>query len=116
MDNQKRAYFIGGLAVALVISVIIWFACAGRSTVHDLRNGSNDIRNELESAQDRQREERQAVDTAADAADRSTEAVENSQRTTEEIKSIERTDRELIENCQRIIQQVRERGGTENQN
>ena len=64
MDNQKRAYFIGGLAVVLVISVIIWFACAGRSTVHDLRNGSNDIRNELESAQDRQREEGQAVDTA----------------------------------------------------
>ena len=68
---------------------------------------------ELESAQDRQREERQAVDTAADAADRSTEAVENSQRTTEEIKSIERTDRELIENCQRIIQRIRERGRTE---
>lgn len=113
VDNQKRAYFIGGLAVALVISVIIWFACAGRSTVHDLRNGSNGIRNELESAQDRQREERQAVDTAADAADRSTEAVENSQRTTEEIKSIERTDRELIENCQRIIQRIRERGRTE---
>lgn len=116
MDNQKRAYFIGGLAVVLVVAIVIWFACAGKTSIHDLRNGSNDIRNELESAQDRQREERQAVDTAADAADRSTEAVENSQRTTEEIQSIERSDRELIENCQRIIQQVRERGGTENQN
>lgn len=116
VENQKRAYFICGLAFIVVIAIVIWFACAGRSTVHDLRNGSNDIRNELESAQDRQREERQAVDTAADAADRSTEAVENSQRTTEEIKSIERTDRELIENCQRIIQRIRARGGTENQN
>ena len=116
MENKKRAYFIGGLAVAVVVAIAVWFACAGRSTVHDLRNGSNDIRNELESAQDRQREERQAIDTAADAAERSTEAVENSQRTTEEIQSIERSDRKLIENCQRIIQQVRERGGTENQN
>lgn len=113
MENQKRAYFIGGLAVAVVVAVILWFICAGRSTVHDLRNGADAVRNELESAQDRQREERQAIDTAADAAERSTEAVENSQRTVEKIQSIERSDRELIENCQRIIQQVRERGGTE---
>ena len=116
MDNQKRAYFIGGLAVAVVVAVILWFVCAGRSAVHDLRNGSNDIRNELESAQDRQREERQAIDSAANAAERSTEAIEDSQRTVEEIQSIERSDRELIENCQRIIQQIRERGRTENKN
>lgn len=116
MENQKRAYFIGGLAFIVVIAIVIWFACAGRSTVHDLRNGSNDIRNELESAQDRQREERQAVDTAANAAERSTEAVGNSQRAAEEIQNIEQSDRELIENCQSIIQRVRERGGTENQN
>ena len=113
MDNKKRAYFIGGVAIVLVISVIVWFSCAGRSTVHNLRNESNDIRNELESAQDRQREERQAIDTAADAAERSTEAVGNSQRAAEEIQNIERTDAELIENCQRIIQQVRARGRTE---
>ena len=116
MENKKRAYFIGGIAFCVVVAIILWFACAGRSTVHDLRNRSDDIRNELESAQDRQREERQAIDTATDAAERSTEAVENSQRTTEEIQSIERSDRELIENCQRIIQRIRKRGGTENQN
>lgn len=113
MENKKRAYFIGGLAFLVVIAVILWFICAGRSTVHDLRNRSDDIRNELESAQDRQREERQAIDTAADAAERSTEAVGNSQRAAEEIQNIERTDAELIENCQRIIQRIRERGGTE---
>lgn len=116
MENKKRAYFIGGLAFLVVIAIVIWFTCAGRSTVHDLRNGSNDIRNELESAQDRQREERQAIDTAADAAERSTEAVGNSQRAAEEIQNIERSDRELVENCQRIIQRIRERGGTENKN
>ena len=83
---RRKKIIAVACAVVAVVAIILWFACAGRSTVHDLRNGSNDIRNELESAQDRQREERQAVDTAADAADRSTEAVENSQRTTEEIK------------------------------
>lgn len=116
MENKEKIYFIGGIALFVVASIIIWFICAGRSTVHDLRNGSNGIRNELESAQDRQREERQAIDSAADAAERSTEAVENSQRTVEEIQNIERSDRELIENCQRIIQRIRERGRTENQN
>ena len=33
VENQKRVYFIGGLAVAVVVAVIIWFGCAGRSTV-----------------------------------------------------------------------------------
>jgi len=113
VENKEKIYFIGGIALFVVASIIIWFICAGRSTVHDLRNGSNDIRNELESAQDRQREERQAIDLAADAAERSTEAVGNSQRAAEEIQNIERTDAELIENCQRIIQQVRARGRTE---
>ena len=114
MENQKRAYFIGGLAFIVVIAIVIWFACAGRSTVHDLRNGVDAVRTELESAQDRQREERQAIDTAANAAERSTEAVGNSQRAAEEIQNIERSDRELIEENQRIIQRVRERGRTEN--
>lgn len=114
MYDKKQAYYMFIIGGIILVAVIGWFVCAGRSTVHNLRNESNDIRNELESAQDRQREERQAIDTAADAAERSTEAVGNSQRAAEEIQNIERTDAELIENCQRIIQQVRARGRTEN--
>lgn len=113
MYDKKQAYYMFIIGGIILVAVIGWFVCAGRSTVHNLRNESNDIRNELESAQDRQREERQAIDTAADAAERSTEAVGNSQRAAEEIQNIERTDAELIENCQRIIQQVRARGRTE---
>lgn len=55
MDNQKRAYFIGGLAFCVVVAIILWFICAGRSTVHDLRNRSDDIRNELSNAESEQR-------------------------------------------------------------
>ncbi len=113
--DKKRAYFIGGL-VCLVVAVVIWFACAGRSTVQDLRNGSDNIRNELESAQDRQREERQAIDTAANAAERGAEAVTDSQRTADEVQRIEQSDREIIEKCQSILARVRERGGTEDPN
>lgn len=113
MYDKKQAYYMFIIGGIILVAVIGWFVCAGRGDVSNLRNGSNDIRNELESAQDRQREERQAIDMAADAAERSTEAVGNSQRAAEEIQNIERTDAELIENCQRIIQQVRARGRTE---
>lgn len=116
MYDKKQAYYMFIIGGIILVAVIGWFVCAGRSAVHDLRNGSNDIRNELESAQDRQREERQAIDSAANAAERSTEAVEDSQRTVEEIQSIERSDRELIRESQSILERVRARGGTENQN
>ena len=116
MDNQKRAYFIGGLAVVLVISVVIWFACAGRSTVHDLRNGSNDIRNELDDARTAQRQQADTLGQAVDAAERGSRAIENSERANQEISRIERTDSELIRESKSILERVREKGRTENQN
>lgn len=116
MENKKRAYFIGGLAFLVVVAVIIWFVCAGRSTVHDLRNGADAIRTEFDNARTAQQRQEDTLRQASEATERSEGAVENSKRANQEISSIERSDRELIENCQRIIQQVRERGGTENQN
>lgn len=116
MDNQKRAYFIGGLAVAVVIAIVIWFAGTGRSTVHDLRNGSNDIRNELDNARTAQQEQADTLRQAGEAAERGSRAVENSERANQEISRIERTDAELIRESKSILERVRERGGTENQN
>lgn len=116
MENQKRAYFIGGLAVAVVVAVILWFACAGRSTVHDLRNGTNTVRNELDSAQTAQQGQVDTLRQASEATERSAGAVENSKRANQEISSIERTDAELIRESQSILERVRERGRTENQN
>ena len=120
MENQKRAYFIGGLAVAVVVAVIIWFVCAGRSTVHDLRNGADAVRNELSNAESEQRKERQIINRTGEAIERrldeigeSRKRIADSKRTNKEIKEIERSDRELIEENQRIIQRVRARGGTE---
>lgn len=120
MENQKRAYFIGGLAVAVVVAVILWFICAGRSTVHDLRNGADAVRNELSNAESEQRKERQIINRTGEAIERSRDEIgesrkriADSKRTNKEIKEIERSDRELIEENQRIIQRVRERGGTE---
>lgn len=116
MENQKRAYFIGGLAVAVVVAVIIWFACAGRSTVHDLRNRSDDIRNELDNSRTAQQGQVDTLRQASEATERSAGAVENSKRANQEISNIERTDAELIRESQSILERVREKGRTENQN
>ena len=116
MENKKRAYFIGGLAFLVVIAVILWFACTGRSTVHDLRNGSNDIRNELDDARIAQRQQADTLGQAVDAAERGSRAIENSERANQEISRIERTDSELIRESKSILERVREKGRTENQN
>lgn len=116
MDNKKRAYFIGGLAVAVVVSVILWFVCAGRTSIHDLRNGSNDIRNELDDARTAQQQQADTLGQAVEAAERGLRAIENSERANQEISRIERTDAELIRESQSILERVRERGRTENKN
>lgn len=118
--DKKKAYFIGSIAFLLVVSIVVWFACAGRSTVHDLRNGVDAVRTELSNAESEQRKERQIIDRTGEAIERSRDEIgesrkriADSKRTNKEIKEIERSDRELIEENQRIIQRVRARGGTE---
>ena len=116
MENQKRAYFIGGLAVAVVVAVILWFICAGRSTVHDLRNGADAIRTELDNARTAQQGQVDTLRQASEATERSAGAIENSERANQEISRIERTDAELIRESKSILERVREKGRTENQN
>lgn len=116
MENQKRAYFIGGLAFVLVISVIIWFACAGRTSIHDLRNGADTVRNELDNARTAQQGQVDTLRQASEATERSAGAVENSKRANQEISRIEQTDAELIRESKSILERVREKGRTENQN
>lgn len=121
--DKKKAYFIGSIAFLLVVSIVVWFACAGRSTVHDLRNGADAVRTELSNAESEQRKERQIIDRTGEAIERSRDEIgesrkriADSKRTNKEIKEIERSDRELIEENQRIIQRVRERDGTRSKN
>lgn len=116
MENQKRAYFIGSLAFCVAVAVIVWFACAGRSTVHDLRNGANAVRTELDNAAESQRAEADTLRQASEAVDRSKGAIEDSKRTNQEISNIERNDAEIIRESQSILERVREKDRTENKN
>lgn len=103
MDHKKIMYLLAG--VFLVAGG--WFWYAGRGDVSDIGKRADTVRNELESAREEQREQREAIDKAGNAANRSAESIKDSQRTATEIKRLERSDAEVITDGQRILQEVR---------
>lgn len=110
MDNEDKKIYAALAAVAvLLFSGIAWFICAGRSDVSDLRRGAQSVTEQLDRAESGQRAEAESLDRAAEAAS-------NSQRAAGEVQGIERRDADLISGSEEILQRVRERGGTENQN
>lgn len=110
MDNEDKKIYAALAAIAvLLLSGFVWFFCAGRSDVSDIRRGAQSVTEQLDRAESGQRAE-------AESLDRATEAASNSQRAVGEIQKIERRDADLISGSEEILQRVRERGGTENQN
>lgn len=110
MDNEDKKIYAALAAIAIfLLSGIVWFLCAGRSDVSDIRRGAQSVTEQLDRAESGQRAEAESLDRAAEAAS-------NSQRAVGEIQKIERRDTDLISGSEEILQRVRERGGTENQN
>lgn len=110
MDNEDKKIYAALAAIAIfLLSGIVWLLCAGRSDVSDIRRGAQSVTEQLDRAESGQRAEAESLDRAAEAAS-------NSQRAVGEIQKIERRDADLISGSEEIIQRVRERGGTENQN
>lgn len=103
MEDKKQKLCAAALACVVLLAGLVWFLCAGRSDVSDIRRGADTVRNELESAREEQREQAGSLDRAAEAAS-------DSQRAAGEIQSIERRDADLISGSQSIIDRVRERG------
>lgn len=110
MDNEDKKIYAALAAIAIfLLSGIVWFLCAGRSDVSDIRRGAQSVTEQLDRAESGQQEEAKSLERAAEAAS-------NSQRAVGEIQKIERRDADLISGSEEILQRVRERGGTENQN
>lgn len=110
MDNKKqRLYVTAALACVVLLAGLVWLLCAGRSDVSDIRRGAQSVTEQLDRAEGGQREEAESLERAAEAAS-------DSQRAVGEIQKIERRDADLISGSEEILQRVRERGGTENQN
>ena len=106
-QNNTKKYVFLSLAAIFLISAGVWFKFAGRTAIYDLRNSADATREGLKSAEDEQREQREAIDKAGNAANRSAESITDSQRTATEIKRLERSDAEVITDGQRILQEVR---------
>lgn len=111
MNGRKEAVIL--FVFIVVFIVYVFFLCAGRTSVHDLRERADSVRGELNNAKEAQQREAGAIEQASEATRRSTEAISNSQRTTEEIQRMEQDDIELIRECQSILSTVRERGRTQ---
>lgn len=116
MDNEDKKIYAAMAAIAvLLLSGFVWFFCAGRSDVSDIRERADNTRAELTDARSAQQSEAGAIESAAEAVSRSSESIRDSQQTTGEIERTERTDAEIIRQSQSIIEKVRARGKTENQ-
>lgn len=116
MDNEDKKIYAALAAIAvLLLSGFVWFFCAGRSDVSDIRERADNTRAELTDARSAQQSEAGAIESAAEAVSRSSESIRDSQQTTGEIERTERTDAEIIRQSQSIIERVRARGKTENQ-
>lgn len=116
MYDKKQAYYMFIIGGIILVAVIGWFACAGRTSIHDLRNGADTVRNELDNARTAQQGQVDTLRQASEATERSAGAIENSEQANQEISRIERTDAELIRESKSILERVRERGRTENKN
>lgn len=104
MYNEDKKIYAALAAIAVILlSGFVWFFCAGRSDVSDIRRGAQSVTEQLDRAESGQREQAGSLDRAAEAAS-------DSQRAAGEIQSIERRDADLISGSQSIIDRVRERG------
>ena len=121
MNGKKEYIFMLVFVAAFLITV--FFMCAGRSSIYDLRVGADKVRDELTNVQKAQREEasvisetKQSINRSEAAVTNSEERIESSEQTNREIASVERADAEIIDECEQILARVRARGGEENQN
>lgn len=108
-ENRQKVYIAMALVFILLLAGFVWFFCAGRSDVSDIRRGAQSVTEQLDRAESGQRAEAESLGRAAEAAS-------DSQRAAGEVQKIERRDADLISGSEEILQRVRERGGTENQN
>lgn len=111
MNDRKETIILFVFVVVFIVAV--FFICAGRSTVHHLRERTEPLRTELYNARRTQQEQANTLNEAGKAVTRSREAVKDSERTNKEIEGIEQGDAEIIAECQSIVKNVRKRGRTQ---
>lgn len=114
MNGKKEDIFM--LVVVAAFLITVFFMCAGRSTVHDLRVGADKVRDELDNARTEQQKQSETLRKAERETGTSRERIADSKRFNQEITDTERENETIIAECRNILKAVRARGGEENQN
>ena len=114
MNDRKETVLMFVFVASFLISV--WFLCAGRNAVHDIRERTKPIRTELGNARQEQQEQSETLSKAERATGTSRERIEDSKRFNQEIADTERENAEIIAECRNILSTIRERGSKENSN
>lgn len=111
--NEKKEDILLLVFVASFL-VAVWFLCAGRNAVHDLRERVTPVRTELDNARKGQQKQSETLNNAERTIERSRERIADSKRLNQRITDTERESAEIIGECRNILKTVRERGGKEN--
>lgn len=114
MEDKKQKLCAAALACVVLLAGLVWFLCAGRNDVSDIRDRADTVRSELESAREEQRDQAAALDRAENAADRSQSAIRDSEERADRVQELERSDAAVIRESQSILEAVRGRGQKEN--
>lgn len=111
MNGKKEDIFMLVFIASFLISV--WFLCAGRTSVHDIRERVEPVRTELNNARKEQQKQSETLEKAERATGASRERIADSKRFNQEITDTERENETIIAECQSILRTVRERGRTQ---
>ena len=93
--------------------ISVWFLCAGRNAVHNLRERVEPVRTELNNARKEQQKQSETLEKAERATGTGRERITDSKRFNQKITDTERENAEIIRECQSILRAVRARGGTQ---
>ena len=74
-ENLQKVYIAAALIFILLLSGFVWFFCAGRSDVSDIRERADNTRAELTDARTAQQREASDLTEAGRAVERSEQAV-----------------------------------------
>ncbi len=113
-ENREKAVFVG-LIVAFLLLAVCWFSyCIGLrnagADVSDNGKRIEDVRNELSTATERQREITSGLESAVQRSDSIEERSNRIEERAVRSESVVRDAGVLIDECQQIIGRVRNRG------
>ena len=120
-ENKKRLIGAGLIVGVIILCISAWFASAGRNDVFNFGNAVDPVRNELGNAESSQSRTAESLDRASDLAESAErdnqetgQRIEQLEEGNRNLQSSERGDKEILAECQCILDQVRERGKAQN--